>query len=222
MKSFFVTGTDTEVGKTFVGSALLSAFNRQGLTTLGYKPVAAGCELNDGQWQNEDALALMQAASIKAEYHEVNPIALQAAIAPHIAAQLECSPIHTQTILTGYQRLAAYQPDVLLVEGAGGWQLPLGNQQFMPDVVQSLNLPVVLVVGMRLGCLNHALLTAQAIAQCNLPLVAWVANLVDPDMPYLAENIAILEAQIDAPCIAKIPRCQNHTQAQDFFDLSAF
>lgn len=206
MQTFFITGTDTEVGKTYFTAHWLKTLAASGYQVLGYKPVAAGCNMVGAQPVNDDALALFQACNMKVTLREVNPIALMPPIAPHIAAHEAGIPISQQQILAGYKALAAYQPDVLLMEGAGGWQLPLGNGLWMPQIVQQLALPVIMVVGMRLGCLNHALLTAQSIAQAGLPLYGWVANQLSPDpMPYYRENLLTLCDALDAPLLAELP-----------------
>ena len=204
-QALFVTGTDTEVGKTYVSAMLLKAAALADKRVVGYKPVAAGCEWQDGQWQNEDALALMAASNVPVTLEEVNPIALEPAIAPHIAARLVNTPISEAVIKAGYQHLLDRQADVLLMEGAGGWRLPLSNDRFLSDVVKDLQLDVILVVGMRLGCLNHALLTAEAIKADGLNIKGWVANTLAPEMPCLNENLATLEQLMPAPRLATIP-----------------
>ena len=206
MQTFFITGTDTEVGKTYFTVRWLKTLAANGDKVLGYKPVAAGCEMVDTQPVNEDALAIFEACNMKVTLREVNPIALMPPIAPHIAACEAGIPISQQQILSGYKVLEAYQPDVLLMEGAGGWQLPLGNGLWMPQIVQQLGLPVIMVVGMRLGCLNHALLTAQAISRAGLTLYGWVANqLTSAPMPYYRENLRTLCDALEAPLLAELP-----------------
>ena len=204
-QAFFVTGTDTEVGKTYVSAMLLKAAVMAGKRAIGYKPVAAGCEWQNGQWQNEDALALQQASNVELTLKEVNPVALEPAIAPHIAAELAGEPISETVIQNGFEHLLSWQADVLLMEGAGGWRLPIGNQRFLSDVVKALQLDVIIVVGMRLGCLNHALLTAEAVKADGLNIKGWVANTLTPDMPYFNENLATLEQLMPAPRLATIP-----------------
>ena len=204
-QAFFVTGTDTEVGKTYVSAMLLKAAVMAGKRAIGYKPVAAGCEWQNGQWQNEDALALQQASNVELTLKEVNPVALEPAIAPHIAAELAGEPISEAVIQNGFEHLLSRQADVLLMEGAGGWRLPIGNQRFLSDVVKALQLDVIIVVGMRLGCLNHALLTAETVKADGLNIKGWVANTLTPDMPYFNENLATLEQLMPAPRLATIP-----------------
>jgi dethiobiotin synthetase len=229
-RAYFITGTDTEVGKTFFSVALLNALNQLQLKTAAYKPIAAGCEDSESGLKNEDALALQQASSIDLAYSEVNPIALAEPIAPHLAAQIagqkgETIDLSLERIKTGFTLLLQKQPDVLIVEGAGGWRLPLGQdeqgqQAFMSDFVATQNLAVILVVGMRLGCLNHAMLTADSIRQHGLKLVGWVANTLEPDMPFLAENIESLKSLLNAPLMAILPRLNNPQEATSFIDLS--
>lgn len=204
-KTFFVTGTDTDAGKTFVSQLMLQALNARQKKTLGLKPVAAGCEKIDGQWRNDDALKLQQAMSVALPYEQVNPIALEPPVAPHLAAKAAGKRI-TVDQLSGKIRGALMQPhDVALVEGAGGWLVPLNDRESLADLALNLNLPVVLVVGVRLGCLNHALLTAQSIAAMGLPLVGWVANCIDPNAALIEENIDSLKTRLPAPCLGEIP-----------------
>jgi len=204
--------------------------NKKGLLTAGYKPIAAGCELTPQGLRNEDALALQQHSSIKLHYDEVNPIAFEAAIAPHLAAQKLSTnntpqPISVDTVREGFIRLLQKKPDVLMVEGAGGWRLPLGidfegNPKYLSEFVVERNLSVILVVGMRLGCLNHGVLTAECIRNDGLKIAGWVANQVDPDMPYLAENIDSLKTLLDVPFIGSLPRLETPADAGRYLDLS--
>ena len=229
-RAFFVTGTDTEVGKTFVTQALLILLNKKGLLTAGYKPIAAGCEATQQGLRNEDALALQKHSSIDLSYDEVNPIAFEAAIAPHLAAQnlnedATAQPISIDKIREGFIGLSQKKPDVLIVEGAGGWRLPLGidfegQPRYLSEFVVERNLSVILVVGMRLGCLNHAVLTAECIRNDGLKIAGWVANQMDPEMPYLAENIESLKTLIDAPFIGTIPRVKSPADAGAYLDLA--
>ena len=213
MKRYFVTGTDTEVGKTYVTCQLLRASARAGMTSLGYKPVSAGCEQIAGQWANEDAVAIQKASSLSLPIASINPIVFDAPIAPHIAAARQNQLIDEQQIKDGYEALCRYNPDLLLVEGAGGWRLPISETQLMSDVVKALELPVILIVGMRLGCLNHALLTAETIIRDGLPLRGWVANRLSRDMPVYDENLAYLKSAMPAPMLAEIPFSQAPDEA---------
>ena len=209
-KKYFVAGTDTSVGKTLVVSALLHSENTQQKKTLGLKPVAAGCEEREWEgtvkWVNEDALLLQEYSSVKMCYEQVNPIALKQAIAPHIAAINENKSLSLDRIL-GFLRGSMMTPsDICLVEGAGGWKVPLNPREFMSGIAQKLNLPVILVVGMRLGCINHALLTLEAIQNDGLKVAGWVANTLDEGMPALNENIGTLATLIPAPLIGVVPQ----------------
>lgn len=214
---FFVTGTDTGVGKTYVSCLLLEAFKQQGLKTIALKPIAAGCETVGGQLRNDDALQLQQHMTETLAYEEINPFALEAAIAPHIAAANEGRRLLVSRI-AGMVRGAAMQPaDVTLVEGAGGWYVPLNDKETLADLVRELQLPVILVVGMRLGCLNHAILTARAIYRDGLRVAGWVANCIEPDMPELEANIQTLKTLLSAPCLGVIP----HAPQADFVELAS-
>ncbi|MES2877968.1 MAG: dethiobiotin synthase, partial [Pseudomonadota bacterium] len=180
----FVTGTDTDVGKTRISAALLYWLAQQGRLSAGFKPVAAGTSLIDGQWVNEDVRALREASSLTVSDTEVGPFQFEAACAPHIAAALQHRAIDRAAILRAAQVLAA-RADLLVVEGAGGFCVPLGDDWDSADLACDMNLPVVLVVGLRLGCINHALLTAQAVRARGLKLAGWVGNSVSPAMPWL-------------------------------------
>lgn len=199
--SYFVTGTDTGVGKTLISCALLHAFAAQGKRVVGMKPVAAGC---DDDNQNEDALRLRAASNVEADYRLINPYCFVPPIAPHIAAEDAKVEIRLSTITESYQKLAA-QADMVIVEGVGGFCVPLNAHQDSADLSRELSLPVILVVGMRLGCLNHALLTVQAINARGLRLAAWVANLIEADMPRYKNNIAALQQRIAAPLLGIVP-----------------
>jgi len=203
-KQYFVAGTDTNVGKTLISAGLLLVAKRQGLRTAALKPVAAGCEKTEAGLRNEDALMLQSVMTEPLTYEQINPIALSSAIAPHIAAQQERRMLSADRI-AGFCRGSLTQADFTLVEGAGGWRVPLNPRETMADLAQVLQLPVILVVGVRLGCISHALLTVEAIRNDGLPLAGWVANCVDADMPVLQENIESLAARIPAPCLAVIP-----------------
>lgn len=212
-KAFFIAGTDTNVGKTLVAAGLLIAAKSHGFTTAALKPVAAGCEKTEAGLRNEDALLLQSVITTPLVYEQINPVALQAAIAPHIAAQQEKRVLSADR-LAGFCRGSLNQADVTLVEGAGGWRVPLNPQETMADLARALNLPVILVVGMRLGCISHALLTVEAICNDGLPLAGWVANCIDADMPVLQENIQSLLTRIPAPCLGVIP-CLKHANPDE-------
>jgi len=196
-RGVFVTGTDTGVGKTRVAVALVHALRARGLRVAVMKPVSAGSAAGE---LNEDVVALLQAANVAADVRDVNPYAFAPAIAPHLAAQQAGVRIELDSIAAAYSRLAA-KADVVVVEGAGGWRVPLNECEDMADLAQRLGLPVVLVVGLRLGCLNHALLTAESIANRRLPWAGWVGNHIDPAMVMAAENVAALHARLPGPCL---------------------
>lgn len=208
---YFVAGTDTEVGKTFASCVLLKAAEQQGCRTLALKPVAAGAELlalenGQKQWQNEDAQALLQAMSVKLPYAQINPVVLETPASPHIAAALESKNLQVNRI-AGYCRGALMTPaDFILIEGAGGWRVPISPTETMADLAKQLELKVILVVALRLGCLNHALLTAEAIRRDGLELAGWVGNTLQQEsMSFQKENIATLVSGLGAPCLGILP-----------------
>ncbi len=203
IQSYFITGTDTDVGKTYIASSLVSHFAQLGVSVLGMKPVAAGCELVNESLLNEDASQLLLASNIKAPLAFVNPYAFQPAIAPHIAAKLAGVTISLAVINTAFQQLKK-MAEVVIVEGAGGFYVPLNERETTADLAVTLNLPVILVVGMRLGCINHALLTVQAIQARGLTLSGWVANQVSGEMTAYQENFDTLKQRIAAPCLAQV------------------
>lgn len=200
-RGVFVTGTDTGVGKTRVAVALIHALRLQGLRVAAMKPVAAGQAPGE---LNEDVVALRQAADVKGELRDVNPYAFEPAAAPHIAAAQAGVRIELDTIAAAYARLAA-AADVVVVEGAGGWRVPLNEREDMADLAKRLGLPVVLVVGLRLGCLNHALLTAESIARRGLRWGGWIGNHLEPSMPLAAENLLALQARLPGPSLGVQP-----------------
>lgn len=200
-QAYFLTGTDTEIGKTFITCALLHRAARDGLRAAGIKPVAAG---TDDGGRNEDVEAIRAASNVVLPNETINPWCFKAAIAPHIAAAEEGKVIDFAPILAACDE-ARRQSDLLIVEGVGGFRVPLGVDRDSADLAVALGLPVILVVGLRLGCINHALLTAEAIAARGLTLAGWVANCVDPAMPRRAENIAALEQRLGAPLLGTVP-----------------
>lgn len=204
-RAFFVTGTDTHVGKTFVTAALLRALNARGLRTVGLKPLASGCVWQEGAWKNDDALILQQAASQFLPYAVINPIALINPVAPHLAARAQGQNLSLQKLVMALQAGLKADADVTLIEGAGGWYVPLNEQEYFSDLARELSLPVILVVGIRLGCINHALLTVAAIEHTGVSLAGWVANCVDPVMDCREENIDYLRQKIAAPCLGVLP-----------------
>lgn len=204
-KAFFITGTDTEVGKTTIAAGLLAAANRRGLSTAAIKPIASGCERTPDGLRNADALLLQQTMSLPLSYDEINPIALEPAIAPHLAAEQAGVRVGAMQLAGICRGVLMQRADLTLVEGAGGWRVPLNSRELLSQLPKNLGLPVIMVVGMRLGCINHALLTAEAIARDGLLLTGWIANSLSPDMPYLAENIATIKAYLRAPCLGEAP-----------------
>lgn len=207
--NYFITGTDTGVGKTLISCALLHAFAAKGKRVAGMKPVAAGCE---GEELNEDVKALRAATNILASLGQINPYSLPLAIAPHLAARHNGISISAERIVESYNELAS-QADVVIVEGAGGLLVPINDKQDMADLAALMGIPLIVVVGMRLGCLNHALLTMQAMASRKLRCAGWIANVLDADMPFLQENIAALQQRIAAPLLGVVQH-QAHPDAQ--------
>ncbi|EUJ09838.1 dethiobiotin synthase [Methylophilaceae bacterium 11] len=191
-QAFFITGTDTGIGKTFVACQLIRQYVAQGYRVVGMKPIAAGCDLVDGQWVNEDVKLLMQASNVDAPLHWVNPYCFKAPIAPHIAAQQENIAIQLEVILQAYQALTELA-DIVVVEGAGGLLVPLHAELTIAELAAALNIPIIFVVGMRLGCINHALLSLEVMQARHLPIQGWVANPIEPAMQCYAENLATLQ-----------------------------
>lgn len=204
-QAYFVTGTDTDAGKTSIAAGLLYAAKQRQLSTLAMKPVASGCEVTEHGLRNSDALALMAHSSLHLPYAQVNPYAFAPAIAPHIAAQEAGVELSVADLSRAAQAILQQQADFTLIEGAGGWRVPLSNREFLSDLAIALKLPVILVVGVKLGCINHALLTAQTIHSDGLELAGWVANIVDPNCARLEENLATLQQLMPAPCLAEVP-----------------
>ena len=200
MSAYFITGTDTGVGKTLVSCALLRLWARRGIAAVGMKPVAAGL---DAAGRNEDVEALL-GAGLAASRELVNPYAFAAPIAPHLAAAAEGREIRFAPILAAFDTLQAQAPAVV-VEGVGGFRVPLGRDGDSADLARTLGLPLILVVGLRLGCLSHALLTVEAIAARGLPLAGWIANRIDPQMAEADANLASLCALIAAPLLGELP-----------------
>ena len=199
----FVTGTDTEVGKTYVATRLMRAIRAHGKAVVGFKPVASGARLESGVLKNEDAVQLMAENSIVAPYSLINPYCFEPAIAPHIAAEQVNEVIDLSTIQSCYQQLSE-SADVVVVEGAGGWLTPMGEGRFFDDMPCELALDVVLVVGLKLGCINHALLTQIAVKQSGCRLVGWVANEIEPNYLTLEKTITTLEKERQVPCLGRV------------------
>ena len=204
-KRLFITGTDTDVGKTFVTCAMLKYFERQGLKALGFKPISAGCEVKNDILVNIDAALIHANSNVQAPLNVINPIAFEPPIAPHIAAAKVGKRIDFAQLDNGFDALQQYQADIYLVEGAGGWLLPINEADTLNQWVEQQKLEVILVVGVKLGCLNHTLLTAQAIEAQGLKLAGWVANIIDPQTAYIEENIEHLKLALGAPLLARVP-----------------
>lgn len=201
-KSWFVTGTDTGVGKTAVSCALLLAAAEAGLRTAAVKPVAAGCDENG---RNDDAVQLMECMTESLDYSQVNPVALEAAVAPHIAARRENKQVQASRLVGLCRGVMLGEADFVLIEGAGGWRVPLNRRETLADVAVQLQAGVILVVGMQLGCINHALLTAEAIHRDGLKLAGWVANQSGPRMACHEENLDTLREVLPAPLLGDVP-----------------
>ena len=204
-EGWFVTGTDTGVGKTLIASALLVFAAQQGRRTVGLKPLASGSEWTAQGLRNEDALRLQASATQKLSYEEVNPVALEPAIAPHVALQERGWMLDAAQLLAMCQPALLHPHDVAVVEGAGGWRVPLNDHETMADFARLLGFPVVLVVGLRLGCINHALLSAAAIRADGLELAGWVGNQIDPSLARVEDNLATLDRMLPAPRLGFVP-----------------
>jgi dethiobiotin synthetase len=212
--AYFITGTDTDVGKTWATVAFMHYVKQQGKTVIGMKPVAAGCTLQDGQLKNDDALLLQAHASIQVDYDKINLYAYLQPVSPHIAGA--DNPVNVARVGQVFHSLQSLA-DVVLVEGAGGWYAPINNQQAVSDLAYALALPVIMVVAIRLGCINHARLTYQAIRASGLPCAGWVANCTNPAMLNLDDNITTITRLIDAPLLGVLP----YQQQADFEVLAA-
>lgn len=216
-QGFYVTGTDTGIGKTTVSTAFLYALRAGGQGAVGMKPVASGSVSTPQGWRNDDALALLEASDPRPAYQDLNPYALPLPIAPELAARVAGVDIELDVLLAAHARLRALASQVV-VEGVGGWAAPLSSSLEQADLVRAIGLPVVLVVGLRLGCLNHAILSAREIAADRCRLVGWVGNAIDPIMDCREEQRAMLQARIDAPCLGWLP----HAPAADAAALSRY
>lgn len=213
MKRWFITGTDTEIGKTFVASELIRQLVAGGFRVAGMKPVASGCENTKAGLRNEDALSLIAASNVELPYEVVNPFAFEPAIAPHIAAQEAGESIDIKRIRGLAETIEA---DYLIVEGVGGWCVPLGNGQMLSELAMATAQEVIIVVGMRLGCINHALLTAAQVQRDGMPLKGWIANHVDPEMHVQSENLATLQALMPCPLLGVLPWQNSNRLAYKF------
>lgn len=218
MSGFFITGTDTEIGKTYVSSLLIKALVAENLKVVGMKPVASGAKCINKTLKNEDALSLIQASNVEVDYKIVNPYVFEPAISPHIAAEQAGVEISFNEIKNNFKQLEKIS-DVVIVEGVGGWYAPVSCHTTVADLAETLKLPVILVVGLRLGCLNHALLTAQAIRQSGLSIAGWVANHVEKNFSSAEKNIETLKHYLnDFPFLGSIPHLSNQRNStqQDY------
>lgn len=213
LRGFFITGTDTNVGKTLISCALITVLQQRGLTVAGMKPVASGALPTADGLRNDDALALKLSAGLDLAYDWINPYCFAEPIAPHIAANYVHQTIDIELIVTRAKQLQS-KADVLIAEGAGGWKIPLNEHHSSADLAVALGLPVVLVVGLRLGCINHALLTADSIAQHGLTLAGWVANSLAPQLDAERDIIDTLHQRLAAPCWGQVPFLQRSATPQ--------
>ena len=210
-RKFFVTGTDTGVGKTVISTALLAAANKHGLTTAAVKPVAAGCRQTAKGLRNDDALALQAIITQSLPYQQVNPIAVEPAIAPHIALQQAKQTVTIDDLITHCQTVLIMGAEFVVIEGAGGWRVPLNGAETLADLPKKMRLPTILIVGMRLGCLNHTLLTVEAMQRDGIEIIGWVANQIEPEMPFYRENVTSLKERLRIPCLGEVPFMRSPT-----------
>jgi dethiobiotin synthetase len=220
MSNIFITGTDTGIGKTHVAVTLIKLFNQQGYETFGIKPIASGCSLNDtGKLVNEDALLLQEASSIKRSYDTVNPIAFKQPIAPHLAAKKSGVVLTASNVADKLNQSIQSEADVNIIEGVGGWAVPLNDREQVADVICSLKIPCILVVGIKLGCLNHAILTTQNMVQRQVPYIGWVANCLDPEALEVLGNIESLTSYISAPCLGVVAHDHSLFKELSFMNI---
>ena len=215
----FVTGTDTEIGKTFCSRLLIAALQQRGLRVAGMKPVASGGEYRQGRLVNEDALQLQQQSGLPLTYELINTYVFEPPIAPHLAASQAGRRIEREPIRQAYTQLQQHS-DQVIVEGVGGWRVPLSDSLSVSDLPGLLGLPVVLVVGLRLGCLNHAQLTIESIEQQNIPVVGWIANGIDSDFAAQQGNLQTLKSRLSAPCLGQIPNQHTPLTPQEHEQLA--
>lgn len=212
MNAFFVTGTDTEIGKTAITAGLTHLCASAGQTTVAVKPLAAGQDFIDGRWINDDVQRLLAVCNVQLSDAQVGPLQLRTACAPHIAARLEGVQIQRAPLLSAVRQTLSLA-EIGFVEGVGGFRVPLADGWDTADMAVDLNLPVILVVGLRLGCINHALLTAEVIRSRGLRLAGWIANTIDPAMQHVVENIAALASGLQAPCWGHVPHLKDPSPA---------
>ena len=221
-KTFFITGTDTEVGKTVSTVALLRAANKLGLLTAAYKPVASGCDLMEEGLCNQDVVMLQKNTSLRLAYEELVGYCFEPHIAPHIASEESGVPIELGVLSDGLKRMKETDADMIFVEGAGGWRLPVGHGHFLSDWVRHENLPVILVIGAKIGCLNHAMLTCEAIQHDRLNIAGWCVNRIHPGMSHYKANLETLKSLLPAPFLGEIPYLARPFESDlgQYLDLS--
>lgn len=212
-RAFFVVGTDTDVGKTTIACALLHLAKQQGLSTLATKPVASGCTSTIDGLRNNDALYLQAQCSENAPYELINPFAFKPAIAPHIAAAQSGINLSVSKLLTAVQAVIAKKADYTLIEGAGGWHVPINQHEHLSDLAQVLQIPIILIVGIKLGCINHTLLTVEAIKNTGVDIAGWIANQATPPTEAAQENIDYLRQSLAIPCLGVVPYLPSATTA---------
>ncbi len=217
-QGFFVTGTDTEVGKTRISVALIEFLQTQGLAVAGMKPIASGCKQTGHGLRNDDALQLINQSNVGFPYDKVNPYAFEPAIAPHIAADKVGTTIDLSVISENFKQIKK-QADAVVVEGAGGWLVPINYKQTMADIAVEINLPIIVVVAIKLGCINHALLTIKAIEMSGLTIQGWIANQAQSNS-HSDEIIYTLQQMIKAPCLGVIPHLKVNESAKPYLKLS--
>lgn len=203
-RGVFITGTDTHVGKTWISLGLVTALKHRGFNVGAMKPVASGCTETAEGLRNEDALQFQETANVRLPYERINPVSLAPPVAPHLAARRAGAAVDVKALAGAYRDIAR-RCDWVVVEGVGGWRVPLNEEQTLADLVRALGLPVIMVVAVRLGCLNHGLLTAESIRRDGIDLLGWVANAVDPDMPLVQDNIETLQIRLGAPLLGIVP-----------------
>ncbi len=219
MKGVFITATDTDAGKTHVASLLLKLLVKHRKKAVGFKPVAAGAESAFGELVNLDAITLIESGNVSVQYHEVNPYVFEPPIAPHIAAKQAGTEVTVAGISTAYDQLTRSGADIVVAEGAGGWALPLNDDEFLYQWVLRERLPVILVVGMKLGCLNHALLTLAHIKSLGAECIGWIANQVDPQMKEYEANLDTLKRVLDVPLLGISPYSEGTPKLQIYRTL---
>ena len=220
MNALFITGTDTEVGKTHVTCLLLKFLTQHKRSAIGFKPIAAGAELAFGQLVNEDALNIMESSNIHAKYNLINPLCFEPPIAPHIAAKKINKKITQIELNHHYKEILNIGADYTIIEGAGGWSLPINDEEYLSDWVKAREIPVILVVGMKLGCLNHTLLTYQALEAQGIKCLGWIANEIDPNMSEFDANLESLKQRLDAPLLAIAPFSKSKAKLKIYKSLT--